>query len=71
MKIIDLLIGRWNADYDDPDNFTYTLFQSEFGEFRNYYSSKEMDQFIEEARTEPNPQTREKVYRKIENLFIR
>ncbi len=66
----DLLIGRWNADYDDPDNFTYTLFQSEFGEFRSYYSSKEMDQFIEEARTEPNPQTREKVYRKIESFLL-
>jgi serine/threonine protein kinase/ABC-type transport system substrate-binding protein len=67
---IDLWIGRWNADYDDPDNFTYTLFQSELGEFRNYYSSKELDALIEEARTEPNPQTREKLYRKIESLLI-
>ncbi|HSE43409.1 MAG TPA: ABC transporter substrate-binding protein, partial [Acidobacteriota bacterium] len=67
---IDLLIGRWNADYDDPDNFTYTLFQSELGEFRSYYSSKELDTLIEEARTEPNPQLREKIYRKIENLLL-
>jgi ABC-type transport system substrate-binding protein len=67
---IDLWIGRWNADYDDPDNFTYTLFQSELGEFRSYYSSKELDALIEEARTEPNPQTREKIYRKIESLLI-
>jgi peptide/nickel transport system substrate-binding protein/oligopeptide transport system substrate-binding protein len=67
---VDLLIGRWNADYDDPDNFTYTLFQSELGEFRSYYSSKELDTLIEEARTEPNPQLREKLYRKIENLLL-
>ena len=67
---IDLLIGRWNADYDDPDNFTYTLFQSELGEFRNYYSSKELDTSIEEARVEPNPQVRERLYRKIENLLL-
>jgi serine/threonine protein kinase/ABC-type transport system substrate-binding protein len=67
---IDLWIGRWNADYDDPDNFTYTLFQSELGEFRNYYSSKELDNLIEEARTDANPQTREKLYRKIESLLI-
>lgn len=63
---IDLLIGRWNADYDDPDNFTYTLFHSHIGEFRNYYSSKDMDALIEEARAEADPGTREKVYRKIE-----
>lgn len=67
---IDLLIGRWNADYDDPDNFTYTLFHSHLGEFRNYYSSKEMDGFIEEARAEPNPSVREKLYRKIENHLL-
>jgi serine/threonine protein kinase/ABC-type transport system substrate-binding protein len=63
---IDLLIGRWNADYDDPDNFTYTLFHSHIGEFRNYYSSKDMDTLIEEARAEADPGAREKIYRKIE-----
>jgi serine/threonine protein kinase/ABC-type transport system substrate-binding protein len=63
---IDLLIGRWNADYDDPDNFTYTLFHSHIGEFRNYYSSKDMDTLIEEARAEADPAAREKTYRKIE-----
>lgn len=63
---IDLLIGRWNADYDDPDNFTYTLFHSHIGEFRNYYSSKDMDSLIEEARAEADPAAREKIYRKIE-----
>ncbi|MCI0615565.1 ABC transporter substrate-binding protein [bacterium] len=63
---IDLLIGRWNADYDDPDNFTYTLFHSHIGEFRNYYSSKDMDALIEEARAEADPSAREKLYRKIE-----
>ena len=32
---IDLLIGRWNADYDDPDNFTHTLFHSADGRLRD------------------------------------
>lgn len=67
---IDLLIGRWNADYDDPDNFTHTLFHSNLGEFRHFYSSKEMDALIEEARTEAHPAAREKNYRKIENFLL-
>src|SRR5262249_40955787 len=25
---LDLWLGRWIADYDDPDNFTFTLFNS-------------------------------------------
>ena len=32
---VDLLIGRWNADYDDPDNFTHSLFHSANGALRN------------------------------------
>ena len=30
----DLRIGRWIADYDDPDNFTYALFDSADGSMR-------------------------------------
>ncbi len=67
---IDVYIGRWVADYSDPDNFTYALFHSKFGEFRNYYCSQEMDQLIEEARSEAHPAVREKTYRKIENLLM-
>ena len=33
---LDLLIGRWNADYDDPDNFTHTLFHSAAGIMRTW-----------------------------------
>jgi peptide/nickel transport system substrate-binding protein len=36
---IDLFIGRWNADYDDPDDFTYGLFHSRVGLYRSYISS--------------------------------
>ncbi|MGH9857617.1 MAG: ABC transporter substrate-binding protein, partial [Acidobacteriota bacterium] len=41
-KDIDLLIGRWNADYDDPDNFTYFLFHSKAGLYK-FYSSEDLD----------------------------
>ena len=67
---IQLYIGRWVADYGDPDNFTYALFHSGYGEFRNYYNSQEMDQLIEQARLEGNPAIREKAYHKIENLLM-
>ncbi len=67
---IDLMVGRWVADYDDPDNFVYTLFHSRVGEFRSYYSSKELDRIIEEARAESRPEARERLYRKIETLLI-
>ena len=67
---IDLVIARWNADYEDPDNFIFTLFHSHYGEFRNYCSSAEMDLWIEEARAENNPAAREKLYRKIESYLL-
>ena len=52
---IDLFIGRWNADYDDPDDFTYGLFHSRLGLYRPYISSPDGDQTLEEARTESRP----------------
>ena len=65
----DLLMGRYNADYDDPDNFTYFLFHSKAGLY-DYIASAELDQLMEEARVESEPAQREKLYRKIENHLI-
>jgi len=67
---IDLQVGRWNADYDDPDNFTLTLFHSVNGSLRSYFSSPEADQILEEARRENRPAVREGLYRKFENLLL-
>jgi ABC-type transport system substrate-binding protein len=67
---IDLLIGRWNADYDDPDNMTHTLFHSRTGLLGIYFSSAEADQVLEEARSEGRPAVREGLYRKFENLLF-
>jgi ABC-type transport system substrate-binding protein len=66
---IDLQLGRWNADYDDPDNFTLTLFHSVNGALRSYFSSKEIDQLLEEARSEGRPSAREALYRRFENVL--
>jgi ABC-type transport system substrate-binding protein len=67
---LDLMIGRWNADYDDPDNFTYALFHSKEGVLRGYYSSPEADQILEEARAETRPGARDHLYRKFEALVL-
>jgi len=67
---LDLRIGRWNADYDDPDNFTHSLFHSRVGLYRNYISSPEGDEILEEARAESRPGIRATLYRKYENLLL-
>jgi peptide/nickel transport system substrate-binding protein/oligopeptide transport system substrate-binding protein len=64
---VDVLVGRWNADYDDPDNFTHTLFHSEHGWLRHYFSSEESDRVLEDARAEPRPAVRETLYRRFED----
>jgi peptide/nickel transport system substrate-binding protein/oligopeptide transport system substrate-binding protein len=69
-EAFDLTIGRWNADYNDPDNFTYTLFHSNAGGLKRYFSSEESDQILEEARSSAEPKTRESSYRKFENLLV-
>jgi ABC-type transport system substrate-binding protein len=67
---IDLLIGRWNADYGDPDNFTYSLFHGRSGLLRAFYSTPEFDRLAEEARTEVRPAAREALYRRLESLLL-
>jgi ABC-type transport system substrate-binding protein len=66
---IDLFIGRWNVDYDDPDDFTYGLFHSQVGLYRTYVSSADGDQILEEARTESRPGVRSSLYRRYENFL--
>ncbi len=67
---IDLLMGRWIADYDDPDNFTHNLFHSATGRLRAYFSSPEADRQLEEARAELRPAAREGLYRKFEHWLL-
>jgi ABC-type transport system substrate-binding protein/serine/threonine protein kinase len=66
----DLLLGRWIADYSDPDNFTFTLFHSGNGAVRAFFCSEESDRILEEARGEPHSAARESLYRKFEHALI-
>ncbi len=67
---IDLIVGRWIADYDDPDNFTFGLVHSGTGLLREFYSSPEADRILEEARAEARPAVRESLYRKFEHDLL-
>ena len=66
---VDLLIGRWNPTYDDPDNFTYGLLNSRTGLFRHFYSSPEADLLLERGRREEQASTRQALYQRFESLL--
>ncbi|HKC25737.1 MAG TPA: ABC transporter substrate-binding protein, partial [Thermoanaerobaculia bacterium] len=66
----DVLIGRWLADYDDPDDFGYSLFHSANGQWKEYYSSDAADRILEEARRETSAPAREVLYRRFEGLLL-
>ncbi|HET7294376.1 MAG TPA: ABC transporter substrate-binding protein [Vicinamibacteria bacterium] len=68
-EAIDMKIGRWVPDYDDSDNMTHSLFHSESGRWRYYYTSSEADAVLEEARSERRPAAREALYRRFEGLL--
>jgi ABC-type transport system substrate-binding protein len=66
---LDLLIGRWNTDYPDPDNIAHGLFHSGTGHYRSWYSAEAADRLLDEARSEARPAVREALYRRFEGLL--
>jgi len=68
-EAFDVLLGRWIADYDDPDSFTCGLFHSRQGALRGYYSSTELDELVEKTRSELSPERREVLYRSVEDYL--
>ncbi|MFY9573785.1 MAG: ABC transporter substrate-binding protein [Blastocatellia bacterium] len=66
------IAGRdWNADYPDPDNFTYVLFNSRNRDlFISTYSSEEVDQLTEQARSVMNRDQRAAIYREVTKLLL-
>jgi ABC-type transport system substrate-binding protein len=67
---IDVLIGRWRPDFNDPDDCTHSLFESTRGMFRSYFASAKTDEVLEAARRESKPVGREALYRKFEDLIL-
>lgn len=63
---VDLLLGRWIPDFNDPDTLTHGLFHSRSGAYRGFYSSSALDQLLEKARQEPRESVRGGLYGRIE-----
>lgn len=66
------IAGRdWYADYPDPDNFTYVLFNSCNRDlFISTYSSDEVDRLTGQARSVMNREQRAGIYREITKLLL-
>jgi ABC-type transport system substrate-binding protein len=66
------IAGRdWYADYPDPDNFTYVLFNSCNRDlFISTYSNEEVDRLTSQARSVMNREQRAGIYREVTKLLL-
>jgi oligopeptide transport system substrate-binding protein len=60
----------WEADYPDPQDFLDILFHSESPGNHGQYSNSKVDSWVEEARTEQDPQKRSDLYNLAEQEII-
>jgi len=67
---VDVLIGRWNADYLDTDAFVHVTHTRE-GWLGSLCGTPEMDELIERGRVETDPATRHGLYRQVEEILRR
>jgi len=67
---VDLVLGRWAADYSDADTFANILATKE-GLLGQLCGSTEVDRLIARGRSETSPGARHAVYRQIEEIIAR
>ena len=67
---VDLDLGRWIADYPDPDTFACQL-HSEWGFLGRMCTAPEVDRLVERARVETEPAVRHALYREVEEIIAR
>ena len=60
----------WGADYADPENFLDILFHSGSENNHTNYSSPQVDDLLEQARVEPDQETRFELYNRIEQMIL-
>jgi ABC-type transport system substrate-binding protein/tRNA A-37 threonylcarbamoyl transferase component Bud32 len=65
----DFELGRWIADYPDPDGVFYLLLKTENALLGRFCGSKELDELIDRGRSEINPLARHQLYREIERYI--
>jgi peptide/nickel transport system substrate-binding protein len=67
---VDVVLGRWAADYPDADTFANIL-DSTAGLLGQLCGSPEVDRLIARGRSEASPAARHAVYRQIEEIIAR
>ena len=67
---VDVAIGRWTADYPDPDSFAYFV-HSARGFQGRLCGSAETDRIVERARVESSPAVRHALYLELEDHIAR
>jgi len=60
----------WGADYPDPENFLDVLYHSEGQPNLGHYSNPEVDELLEQARTETDVETRLALYHQVEQMIV-
>ena len=65
-----MVLGRWTADYPDPDSFAYFV-HSTRGFQGRMCRSAETDRIVERARVESSPAVRHALYLELEELISR
>jgi peptide/nickel transport system substrate-binding protein len=67
---VDLVVGRWGADYPDAHTFVHLLHSRE-GMLGRFCSSPEIDKLIEKGQAEASPAARHSLYRQFEEIIAR
>ena len=67
---VDLMLGRWIADYPDADSFAYLLHSQE-GSWGRMCGTPEVERLIERGRAEMDPDLRHGIYREFEAMLAR
>ncbi|MFY9609496.1 MAG: ABC transporter substrate-binding protein [Blastocatellia bacterium] len=71
LRMVPIAGRDWYADYPDPDNFTYVLFNSRNRDlFIGAYANQEVDGLTDEARSLMNREQREGIYREVTRLLL-
>jgi peptide/nickel transport system substrate-binding protein len=67
---VDLVLGRWIADYPDSDTFV-SVMQSQEGNIGALCGIPAIDPLIDQGRTDSDPRSRHLIYRQVEEIIAR
>lgn len=67
----DLVLGRWLAEYPDPESFAHGLFLPSTGLLAPFVQNAELERILAAARSEPDALTRQELYEEFEALLER